>query len=155
MLFVDRWTRTIDDKHRIQIPAPYRNAMDPERDGAGFYVGPGERETPKYLALYPEKYFESRIRRLRTEDVAGDDPLTFEQSFFSQVSRVEPDKQGRILLPERLLADAELGTEVTLIGAKTRLEIWRTADYEEFLAGARTRWAALQRFLRSPSPETE
>ena len=54
--------------------------------------------------------------------------------FFSGAAEVEPDKQGRILLPQQLRDYAHLTKDVTVIGASTRAEIWDTSHWEEFNA---------------------
>lgn len=146
MIFTDVYERTIDDKNRTQIPAPYRNGMDPEIDGTAFYVVPGERNHT--LSFYPERYFERRIESIRTDDIPGSEALDFEQMFFSLASRVELDKQGRVVLPERLLAMVDLGKEICIAGADYRFDIWRKSAYENFIRDAVDRRSALQGFLR-------
>ena len=42
---------------------------------------------------------------------------------YSQASRVEMDKAGRIRVPERLLKQALLGSSVVLLGVKDHLEL--------------------------------
>src|SRR4051812_28151980 len=43
MVITDRHDHVIDDKNRLSIPSQIRNAMDPERDGEGFYLVPEGR----------------------------------------------------------------------------------------------------------------
>ena len=147
MVFTDAYERTIDAKNRIQIPAQFRNAMDPEADGGSFYLCPGERRNT--LSLYPERTFQLRAEQLRTDQISGEDSLAFEQLYYSLASRLEMDKQGRVVLPERQLSLVNLGKEITLAGASTRIDIWQTAEYSEFLRTAfATRWSDLQKFMR-------
>ena len=151
MLFTDAYERTIDEKKRVQIPAPFRNAMDPEQDGSAFFAVPGERS--QTLSLYPENYFKTKVGSMHLDRVPGSDALDFEQMFFSLASRVEPDKQGRIVLPERQLSMVDLGSEVYLCGAHYRIDVWPKAVYESFLREVSSRRSALQSFLRmSGSP---
>lgn len=147
MVFTDAYDRTIDAKNRIQIPAPFRNAMDPERHGEAFYLCPGERRNT--LSLYPERTFERRAEQLRTEQISGEDSLTFELLYYSLASRLEMDKQGRVVLPERQLSLVDLGREIALTGACTRIDIWAAAEYAEFQRTEfAARWAHLQKFMR-------
>lgn len=149
MVFADAYERTIDVKSRIQIPAQYRNLLDPEVHGTAFYLCPGERSNT--LSLYPEFVFERRAERLRTDEISGEDSLAFEQLYFSLASRLEMDKQGRVVLPERQLLLVNLGKEITLAGALNRIEVWATAEYREFIRSAfASRWQVLQKFLRKP-----
>ncbi len=148
MVFTDAYERTIDAKNRIQIPAQFRSTMDPEIDGVGFYLCPGERRNT--LSLYPERAFQLRAKQLRTEAISGEDSLAFEQLYYSLASRLEMDKQGRVVLPERQLSLVDIGKEVTLAGASTRIDVWSTAEYREFLRSSfASRWPDLQKFMRS------
>jgi MraZ protein len=147
MVFTDAYERTIDIKNRIQIPAQFRAAMDPERDGETFYLCPGERLNT--LSLFPERRFYRLAEQLRTEQVSGDDSLEFEQLYYSLASRLEMDKQGRVVLPERQLALVQLGKDITLAGASTRIDIWATPEYREFMQNSyRDKWGTLHKFIR-------
>jgi MraZ protein len=146
MIFTGAYERSIDEKKRIQIPAPFRNVVDPDRNGGTFYIVPGERENT--LALYPEKYFNDKVASLRTDQIPGQEALDFEQMFFSLASRVEMDKQGRVVLPDRQLSMVDLGAEVYVTGAHYRLDLWRKSDYERFLQEVVSRKSVLQNFLR-------
>lgn len=146
MIFTGAYERTIDDKNRIQIPAPFRNALDPERNGGAFYIILGERDNT--LAFYPEKYFHDKAAAMRTDQIPGPEALDFEQMFYSLASRVEMDKQGRVVLPERQLGMVDLGAEVLVTGAHYRLDLWRKSDYDKFIQEAGSRRSVLQSFLR-------
>ena len=52
--------------------------------------------------------------------------------FFSGAAEVEPDKQGRILIPPNLREHAGLEKDVTVIGAAVRAEIWDTARWAAY-----------------------
>ena len=51
---------------------------------------------------------------------------------FGQAAEVEPDKQGRILIPEKLREHAGLIKDVTLVGASTRAELWDTERWQAY-----------------------
>ena len=147
MPFTGAYERTIDAKNRIQIPAQFRTAMDADAQGESFYICPGERRNT--LSLYPERTFEERARQLGTDEISGEDSLAFEQLYYSLASKLEMDKQGRVVLPERQLSLVDLGKEITLTGAATRVDIWATTEYQEFLQTSfNTRWPDLQKFMR-------
>jgi DNA-binding transcriptional regulator/RsmH inhibitor MraZ len=61
------------------------------------------------------------------------------------------DKQGRILIPERMLKRRGIGREVCITGAKDRLDLWNKADYEKFLEDGDTRLEEIQRRARQAS----
>ena len=45
---------------------------------------------------------------------------------------MEPDKQGGILIPEKLREHAGLIKDVTLVGASTRAELWDTERWQAY-----------------------
>jgi MraZ protein len=62
--------------------------------------------------------------------VPAEELLAFDQMNFALASRLEWDKQGRVLIPEKTLKRTGLEREVTLIGARDHLELWNRPDWE-------------------------
>ncbi len=152
MTFTGHHARTLDEKNRLQIPSQFRNAVDPEVEGDGWYVILGERRHT--LSLVTERQFEQMAERIQTEFMSGPDSLDFEQQFYSTARRLDMDKQGRVVLPDYLTSMARLKGEVVLSGAKYRIDVWRKKDFDAFLGIDWERsWPNWQRFLRSPRPE--
>lgn len=158
MVITDRYEHVIDDKNRLAIPSQIRNAMNPETDGTAFYLVPEGR----YLQLIPEKLFE----RLANASPAGLMPAPevakVRRYLFSMASRLEPDKQGRVQIPDRFMAKSKnpdpltmvhLGDEVTLVGANDRIELWNRGDYinhmRELMADRLSFQATLQQMFGS------
>ncbi len=130
-ILIGQYERTIDDKNRLQLPAQVRSALDSDADGRGFYVTLGEYKGT--LSLFPERTFEQLASRVETEFMPGADSRKFELQFYGLASHVDVDKQGRILIPERLRKKARLQSDVYLIGQKYRLDIWNRADFDQSL----------------------
>lgn len=121
---------TIDSKNRMSVPFAIRRKLSEERDGHAFYVVPGRRKGT--LALYAEKYYERLRAELPGDDALTDDAYAYRQFEYSQSALLDPDGQGRVLIPERLLKRANLGKEVVLIAVRDHLELWSRSDFEEF-----------------------
>lgn len=132
MFFVGAYELRIDDKNRCSVPHPVRSKMNCDIDGRSFYVLPGFRRGT--LALYAEKYFEQLRQAVPPANQLADDVHEWRQFEYSHCYLLDPDSQGRVLIPERLLKQAGLGREVTMIGVQDHLELWNTADYEAFQA---------------------
>lgn len=135
MIFTGEYEYTIDAKQRLAIPAEIRSRLDPEQDGHAFYLAPGPNGVPW---LWPERIFEQMAGSMETSFLKPDESLEFEQLLFSQATRLDIDKTGRIRLPERVMARLDLGPTVTILGVKDHLELhdperWN-ADREEKLA---------------------
>lgn len=128
-IFTGQYERTIDAKNRIQLPSQLRSAVDPDRDGAGLYVTLGEQRGT--LAIYTERGFEELAARIETEYMSGPESRRFELQFYGLASHVEMDKQGRLVLPDRLRKKAKLGEDVFLVGQKQRIEVWNRDELEQ------------------------
>lgn len=127
-LLYGNYELTLDDKNRLLVPSEIRKALDPNSDGEAFFLVTGTNDK---LWLYPEKYYESLAGQIRSEMAPEDDLLAFDQANFAMASKLEWDKQGRILISERILRKAGLSKDVTLLGMRDHVEIWNRADWEK------------------------
>lgn len=118
---------TVDEKNRILVPSQVRKQLAPERDGEAFFLVTGRDGR---LWLYPERHYELLVSRDPSELTPSEDTLAFDRLMLGLASRVEWDKQGRVLLPDKALKRAGIGKEVTLVGARDHLELWNRADWE-------------------------
>jgi MraZ protein len=159
MVITDRHDHVIDDKNRLSIPSQIRNAMDPERDGAGFYLVPEGR----YLQLIPEKLFERYADQTPTGLMPSAEVAKARRFLYSMSSKLDPDKQGRVIIPDRFMKDSKspdplaqalLEREVTLVGNGDRIELWNRSDYiahmRETVADRLSIQATLQKMFGSP-----
>lgn len=125
MVFTGTYEHTIDAKNRVAIPADIRAQLQRESAAAedeviSLYVTLGEDAV---LSLYTEQAFEKRAAELDASELDADELLAYERLLFSLARRVELDKQGRVRLPENLLARTELGTDIVILGVKDHLEL--------------------------------
>jgi MraZ protein len=109
------------------VPAEIRKSLNVERDGEAFFIVIGRNRKPW---MYAEKYYEHLVSQRQQELTPDEDSLAFDQFHFARVNRVEWDKQGRILLPDKTLKRTSIGREVTVIGARDHLELWNRAEWE-------------------------
>ncbi len=120
---------TIDAKNRLSIPVAVWRSLD-ESHGRSLYILPGRRRST--LSLYPEKYYQRLRADLPADDALSDDAYAYRQFEYSQSALLDPDSQGRVLIPERLLQRAGIGRDVVLIAVRDHLELWNRADFEAF-----------------------
>ena len=119
---------TIDEKNRIVVPAEVRNSIEASRDGEAFFLIIGPNRKPW---VYPDRYYQSLVSQKAEQELTPDDDLLlFDQMNFAMASRVEPDKQGRLTLPEKLLRRTGIEREISLIGVRDHLELWNRAEWE-------------------------
>jgi MraZ protein len=127
LLLHGEYELNIDDKNRFLIPAEIRKRMHPERDGQAFYlvIGPDRRPW-----MYPEKSYQALVATVPAELSPGRDRLAFDRRMFGTAAYLEPDKQGRVLIPDATRRRTGLDKEVTLVGVRDHLEIWNRPDWE-------------------------
>ena len=130
MFLAGTYELTIDAKNRLSIPFAVRRELTEETDGHAFWLTPGRR--PGTLTLIPKKHFE-QLRAHRPDDESlSEEAFAYRQWEDSQSVLLDPDAQGRVLIPERLLKAVGIEKEVALVGRGDRLELWHRGRYESF-----------------------
>jgi len=119
---------TIDDKNRLLVPAEVRKAIDPQRDGEAFFLVVGENHK---IWFYAEKNYQTMAMQPEASLIPDANRLAFDQLYFALASRVEWDKQGRLVVPDKLMRRTNTGRDVTLVGVRDHLELWNRAEWEK------------------------
>lgn len=127
MLFTGEYEHTIDAKQRVAIPAEIRACLRPEIHGSAFYLSPGRDQS---LGLWPELTFEAMAGTLSQTMLRHPEQSRFEALFFSQSTRVELDKVGRIRIPDRLCRMAGLTDRVVILGARDHVQLRDPVQWE-------------------------
>lgn len=122
--FLGQYEYQLDAKGRISLPAEYRRkAGDPT-----FVLLQWE---PTHLTLFPESTWsgvQERLLELRRSRSAVARHL---RRITARAVEVEPDKQGRILIPAWLKEAAGLDGSALLIGALDRIELWNPERFRQ------------------------
>jgi MraZ protein len=132
-MFLGEYEHTIDAKGRLAVPAKFRAQMD---KGAVISKGMGT-----CLSVYTMERWEEKSAELASGKTS-DELRDFERRIYPSASEVELDSQGRMVIPAKLRAYADLANEVTVAGVRDHFEIWdRTAwyTYQERLDAEGTR----------------
>ena len=121
-MLIGQYQHNIDAKNRVIVPAKFREDL-----GERFYVTKGLDGCLFVLS-------EEGWKRLQDKIVAM--PMSkarqLQRFFFSGAAEVEPDKQGRILIPQPLRDYASIEKDVTFIGTGDRAEIWSIECWTQF-----------------------
>jgi len=120
MFLSGEFDHTLDPKGRVTLPARYRDYFQkgavlvrlPNGDPCISVFHPDSWQEFDRKYLEQKDFFESRADRWSTRDVYKNQDL------------VEPDKQGRVLLPAKRITELGLSGKVKIIGVRTHLEIW-------------------------------
>lgn len=129
MSLTGTYHRTLDEKQRLAVPKKLRDGLVGEQNHV-LFVAP---ETERALSLYSTTEFERRANRLEDLSAHHSTIRNYQRLYYSQAEQMELDAQGRIRLPERLMAFAGLRQEIVLLGVHDHVEIWDRARWGEFL----------------------
>ena len=129
LLLTGEYEHTLDEKSRLFISNKLRSQVDAEEHGSNFYLVLGANGI---LCLYPEKYFEQIALAVAPGTAAPDETVAFERISFALASRVELDRQGRLLLAEKVRKRAGLKNHLTLVGVRDHIEIWNSPQWERY-----------------------
>jgi MraZ protein len=131
-------TARLDRKGRVSVPAPFRAALA-RMDPPELVLRPSHKAA--CIEGWPQPMLDAAQASLARLDLfsAGADDLA--AVLFADVHAATPDADGRIGLPDGLLAHANLARESDLIfvGLGTTFHIWRPEDGLAWLAAARER----------------
>ena len=125
-MLLGEYAHTIDDKNRLTLPVKLRGDF---ADG-----GVVTRGLDECLYLFPREQWDLLVdTRLGDLDLLSEEGRVMQRYFFANAQEIDPDKQGRIMLPATLLERARIGREVVVAGVFDHLEIWDRAEWAEQL----------------------
>src|SRR5579859_4512377 len=141
-MFLGTYTPSLDDKGRLILPARFREEL-----AVGLVVTKGQE---RCLTVWTAAGFAEVADRMRQgagqtaspEAVIGRSARDYHRVFFASAYDCVPDSQGRIVVPPTLREYAGLARECVVIGADTRLEIWDSAAWADYLAEAESSFSS-------------
>ena len=117
-MFLGEFTHGLDDKGRLTIPAKFREQLE-----RGLVVT--RSPTERCLYLFPMVEWEKIATKISALPLTDPRSAQLRRAFFSAAEDLVPDKQGRILMSQRLRDFAQIEVEVTIAGVNTFIELWR------------------------------
>jgi MraZ protein len=125
--FLGSYRHQIDEKGRLSLPASFRRDAE---DQPLVLV----QVHPDSLTLYPASTWTEVEGRLRELLRLQPGARTYVLGITARAVEVVPDKQGRILIPQRLLESAGLRDSALLVGVIDRVELWDPERFEGAVA---------------------
>lgn len=125
-LLLGTYTPKIDAKGRVALPAKFRSQL-----GQGLVMARGQERCVYLLPFDEFRRIASQIQRASVGNKAAREYL---RVFLSGAVDQEPDKQGRVVVPQMLRDYANLGSDIVVIGVGTRAELWNKDAWESYLA---------------------
>ena len=121
-LFLGEFEHSIDDKGRLAIPAKFRPALDD-----GLFI---TRGLDRCLVIWDGDSWRAMAERVRDLNPWQGDARRMQRHFFSGAVQAQPDKLGRVVIPQYLRAYAGLEEDVVVVGLADRVEVWARAEWE-------------------------
>ena len=95
------------------------------------------------VVIWPTEQFDEYAESLRRRSQNNEKVRAYTRVFFSSAFDDSADKQGRITIPAPLREWAGLDHELVVIGADTRIEVWATVAWSQYLEAQEPGFAAL------------
>ena len=124
-IFTGEFRHAMDAKNRVTIPSRWRRD-----DSDEFFAIPNQQGG--FLMVMPPSEFRRQVERVeKDESLQPADRRRFIRQFSSRAQHITGDKQGRIVLPDEQCKQLSLQSDVVLVGAYSRFEIWTPALWQE------------------------
>jgi len=128
--FLGSYVHQLDAKGRLSLPASFRR---------------GATEKPLVvvqvhelaLTLYPEETWQRVEERLLELLRRQPESRPYVLGITANAVEVVPDRQGRILIPQRLSTSIGLGESAMLVGVIDRIEVWDPSRFEAAVGNRR------------------
>ena len=123
-LFTFTYENKIDRKGRVSVPAQYRSIFVRHNESPVF----AQSLTGRYLeGMRPER-LEQMSEAMDRMDTLSDEFATLTM-MISNTTALQPDGEGRIILPEQFLSYANLTDAVLFAGIGRSFQMWNPQDY--------------------------
>lgn len=126
---------TVDEKGRLKLPSTFKADLDTlacgeGREGVRHYLTSLDGKSARLYPMPVWEAIEARLAQLPSTNPARRKLLEF-TAFYG--SEVEPDAQGRFVIPPILREAAQLTGEVAILGQLDHLAIWNRGHIERRL----------------------
>lgn len=133
-MLIGEYNYSIDAKGRVNFPVKLRESL-----GNRFIIAKGLGDNCLFVYSIDEWHIvEEKIKALPLSKARN-----LQRFFFASAIEIEPDKQGRIVIPLNLREYSGLLKDVMIIGASTHCEIWSKENWDNIVSSLDTNTIAL------------
>ena len=122
-MFIGTYQHNIDNKGRVIMPAKFREEL-----GESFYITMGINNC---LFVLSKESWDGFLDKLSGQPISKATDIS--RFFCAGAVEAVPNAQGRVLIPENLRKYADIGKDVTVVGVGSRVEIWSTDRWNDYL----------------------
>ena len=123
-MFLGEFSHSLDNKGRLTIPAKFRDQLAP---GLVVTRNPSDR----CLLIMPQNKWDEVAEKISALPLTDKRSALLRRAVFSAAEDLKPDRQGRILVSQRLRDYAQIDTEAVIAGVNTFIELWNPTAWEE------------------------
>ncbi|MCF3945547.1 division/cell wall cluster transcriptional repressor MraZ [Acidiphilium sp. AL] len=143
--FLGTHQNRLDAKGRVSVPATFRAMLRKDGEATGLILRPSHKHA--CIEAWPAPVFETLAEQLQGLDLFSEAHDDMAAAIYADAYPLDADKEGRILLPEPLVAHAGLADSVVFMGLGRIFQIWEpqaaTRRREEARERARARGLTL------------
>jgi MraZ protein len=132
-VFLGEHRPRLDEKGRLFLPAKFRDEL-----AEGLVITKGQEHC---LYVFAASEFSRLATELAQAALAQGDRRGHSRVFFGSASDEVPDRQGRVTIPPVLREYAGLTKDCVVIGMNTRVEIWDSERWADYLNRAEPAFA--------------
>ncbi|RME60565.1 MAG: transcriptional regulator MraZ [Caldilineae bacterium] len=122
-MFLGEYVHSLDNKGRLTIPARFRDQL-----ATGLVVT--RNPAGGCLWVMPLDEWQAMAERVSSLPMTDQRSALLRRALFSAAEELKPDKQGRILISQRLRDFAKIDGEVLVAGMNTYIELWNPEEWE-------------------------
>jgi MraZ protein len=137
--YLGSFVHQVDAKGRVALPASFRRGSESE----GFILIQVHEDALSLLPHSSWRPIEEELRELVRKQPQSRARIL---GLTASALEVSTDKQGRILIPDRMRELVGLGREALFVGALNKIEIWAPDRFEEKTRAPDTKF---DRFIES------
>lgn len=123
-MFLGEFAHSLDSKGRLTIPAKFRDQL-----AAGFVIT--RSPVDRCLLLMPQARWDEVAARISALPLTDSRSALLRRAIFSAAEDFKPDRQGRILISQRLRDYAQIQNEILIAGVHTFIELWDPGLWNE------------------------
>ena len=143
-LFSSQYDCKLDAKGRMVLPAKIKAGI-PEASSGELMLRMGFEPS---LILYPIMEYKRLFSKIGALSDFNPEHRKLKRSFFSGITPVDIDGNGRINIPKVFLEYAHLEREAVVIGLGSSVEIWSPDQYKKYMINDQEEFSQLaQKYL--------
>ena len=137
--FLGTHQNRLDAKGRVSIPSSFRAGLRAGSDSGECAMIMRPSHAHPCIEAWPINVFNALAEPVDRMDLFSDVQDDLTTALYADAHRLETDKEGRVLLPETLVAHAGLSETVSFMGKGRTFQIWEPAAAARRMTEARER----------------